>query len=250
MRLVSYNILDGGLGRADPLAEILSAQHADIVCLLEADDCAVVERIARRLRMDYVIGAGGRHAAAILSRPAIRASWNFAALGGDFLNSFLLAEVQLVGKVAYVGAVHLRPYASVKEEQERVREVESLLRLTRRIEGPLLLAGDFNANSPVQQIDPRRCKPATQKAWEDNGGLLPREAVSRLLEAGFLDTFHAVKEEAAKTLGTFSTHAPGQRVDYIFARGIGRSSIKDAWVECDRLATFASDHYPVGVAWE
>ena len=51
MRLVSYNILDGGEGRADPLAEVLLAQRADVVVLLEADQISVVERIAAaRLR--------------------------------------------------------------------------------------------------------------------------------------------------------------------------------------------------------
>ena len=52
MRLVSYNILDGGVGRADPIAEILQAQNADIVVLLEADDLSVVERIAGELAAD------------------------------------------------------------------------------------------------------------------------------------------------------------------------------------------------------
>ena len=31
MRVVSYNILDGGEGRADPLAEVLIARRPDVV---------------------------------------------------------------------------------------------------------------------------------------------------------------------------------------------------------------------------
>ena len=34
MRLVSYNILDGGEGRADPLAEVIEAQRPDVIGLV------------------------------------------------------------------------------------------------------------------------------------------------------------------------------------------------------------------------
>jgi len=34
MRVVSYNILTGGEGRADPLAEVLLAQRADVIALV------------------------------------------------------------------------------------------------------------------------------------------------------------------------------------------------------------------------
>ena len=36
MRICSYNILDGGEGRADPLAEVILAQRPDIVAIVEA----------------------------------------------------------------------------------------------------------------------------------------------------------------------------------------------------------------------
>ena len=45
MKLVSYNILDGGEGRADPLAEVIESQSPDIVVLIEADNPDVLERI-------------------------------------------------------------------------------------------------------------------------------------------------------------------------------------------------------------
>jgi endonuclease/exonuclease/phosphatase family metal-dependent hydrolase len=47
-------------------------------------------------------------------------------------------------------------------------------------------------------------------------------------------------------MATFTTQHPGQRVDYIFTHGVDRRHIADAWIERDRLATYASDHYPVG----
>src|SRR5205809_5157300 len=93
MRLVSYNILDGGEGRADPLAEVILAQKPDIVALAEADDPEVLARIGKRLNMDYVHGEGRKSAAALFSRWPIRDSINHAALTKKISKAFLEVTV-------------------------------------------------------------------------------------------------------------------------------------------------------------
>ena len=62
--------------------------------------------------------------------------------------------------------------------------------------------------------------------------------------SGYVDTLQAFDPAAATTLTTFTTHQPGQRVDYIFAHSIDHNRIRRASIETDRLATYASDHYP------
>ena len=57
MRIVSYNIYNGGEGRADPLAEVIEAQRPDVVALLEADDPATLQHIARYSRL-FCAGVG------------------------------------------------------------------------------------------------------------------------------------------------------------------------------------------------
>src|SRR5438874_7607884 len=94
MRIVSYNILDGGEGRADPLGEVIEAQRADVVALVEASDLTVVERIAKRLDMDFVHAPGKKHASVLLSRWTIRESINHALLHKALSKSLL--EVTLV----------------------------------------------------------------------------------------------------------------------------------------------------------
>jgi hypothetical protein len=84
MRVVTYNILDGGEGRADPLAEVLEAQRPDIISLVEADVPAVVERIAKRLSMDFIVAPGDGHCSALLSRWPIQQTINHAALNQRF----------------------------------------------------------------------------------------------------------------------------------------------------------------------
>lgn len=248
MRLFSYNILNGGVGRADPIGEVIEAQNADVVVLSEADDDWVVQRIARRLKMDIAVGGGEKHAAAILSRLPIAETINHAAIDPAGPRSWLEAKIEPKGEQPFsVFAVHLTPRATLKNEKKRVDELERLLagtRMMRETKTPHLLVGDFNSNAPGQTIDIARCKPATQKAFAENGGLIPRDAISLLLKNGYIDSLVVVRGDAAFEQVTFTTHEPGQRVDYAFGFGI---EIRDAWVETDRLATYASDHYPIGV---
>jgi exodeoxyribonuclease-3 len=251
MRLVSYNILNGGEGRADPLAEVILAQRPDVVALVEADVPAVVERIARRLDMDYVIARGQLDASALLSRWPIRRSINHAALAPALTRSFLEAEVIApTGQAWPIGVVHLQSGATDAAEDGRLVELAIVLdRLNpHRLAGtPHLLCGDFNSNAPYQRIDPARCKGKTQKAWTANGGRLPHRVVETLVANGYVDAYHTRHDEQQQMVGSFTTQKPGQRVDYIFAHGVPAPQINDAWIEQDRLAKYASDHYPVAV---
>ena len=253
MRIVSYNILDGGEGRADPLAEVIEAQRPDVVALVEADDPAVLDRVAGRLKMDLIAAPGHRHASALLSRWPIRETVNHALLHTPEQWSTSLLEAVVVdpsGAEWVVGVAHLHAGATEADESRREKELETLLRVFaahRQAGRPHLIAGDFNANAPYQQIDPARCKPRTRKEWEENGGGVPRRVVQRMLYAGYVDSLHAADPTAGTTRGTFSTQFPGQRVDYIFTSGLDRARLRRAWIEQDRLAKYASDHFPVGL---
>jgi endonuclease/exonuclease/phosphatase family metal-dependent hydrolase len=251
MRIVSYNILNGAEGRADPVAEVLEARRPDVAALIEADQPAVVERIAGRLGMDAIEAVGRRHSIAILSRFPIVATINHSLLCDGFSDAILEAHIVPPGRPAMVVvAVHLYPYATEEAERKREAEIDALLeRLSahRDARQAHVLAGDFNANSPIQKIDPAACKPRTRQEWADNGGGVPRRAIRKLLDAGYADTLAVARRADAESAGTFSTQSPGQRVDYIFSHSILPSAIRSAWIERDRLAKYASDHFPVGV---
>jgi endonuclease/exonuclease/phosphatase family metal-dependent hydrolase len=255
MRLVSYNILDGGEGRADPLAEVILAQNADIVALVESDNLPSLERIASRLKLDFIHAPGANQtAAALLSRWPITKTVNHALLRDGMEKSLLEAEViEPGGRVWTIGVVHLHAHAAEKDERQREKELAIVLdvfALHRREQGPHLLAGDFNANSPIQDIDPQKCHGRTRGAWDANGGGIPRRVVQKILDAGYVDCFAATNPREAANLGTFTTQYPGQRVDYVFAHGFEPTSIRAAWIEHDRLAKYASDHFPIAVEIE
>jgi len=251
MRLVSYNILDGGEGRADPLAEVILAQKPDIVAVVEADNPATLERIASRLKMDFIHAPGNKSSAALLSRWPIARTINHALLRKGLEKSLLEAHViePDSNRTWTIGVVHLHAKATEDDERQREAEIDIVLDVFgkyRAARSPHLLAGDINANAPYQQIDPAKCKPATREAWDRNGGKLPRRVVQKILDAGYADTLRAVDPAASDATGSFSTQNPGQRVDYIYTFGIEPSRIRSAWIEQDRLAKYASDHFPIG----
>jgi endonuclease/exonuclease/phosphatase family metal-dependent hydrolase len=254
MRIVSWNILDGGVGRADPIAEVLLAQRPDVVAAIEADDPAVLERLASRLQMTAVPAAGtGSHAVAVLTRLDVVETINHAAL--DDAGPRCLLEARLrdpaSGQDWVVFLVHLSPRASIDDEARRLAELARLLEITRPLrdtETPHLLVGDFNSNSPIQQFNPACAHPRTREAFLANGNELPRQVVRHLLEEGYVDTLAVARGDEAGSLMSFTTRDPGQRVDYIFTWGIDPPRIREAWIEHDTLAKYASDHFPIGAA--
>lgn len=250
MRIVTYNILDGGVGRADPIGEVLQAQRADVIVLVEADDDEVVDRIARRLKMDVIIAPGHGHRVAILTRHTLVQTINHAILDESAPRSCCQAIIRLPdGTELPVIGLHLHARATEADETIRQHQIATVLRLTheyRTANRAHILAGDFNSNSPVQVIDLNRCKQSTRDAYVANGNQIPRRVIQNLLDHGYADTLQVAQPDVATTLASFTTHQPGQRVDYVFTFGIDTSLITEAWIEQDRLATYASDHYPVG----
>jgi len=247
MRLLSYNMLDGGGGREELLDRVIESQQPDVVALVEADDPDVVSRLARQLEMDFIHAPGNSKASALLSRPPIVETINHALLHPQLTKSLLEATV-MAGEEWIIGAVHLHARATEEDEKVREREIAEVLRIFepyREAGRPHLLAGDFNANAPYQRIDPMRCKPSTREAWQANGGYIPRRVVQRVLDAGYLDSLRVVDPASAETAGTFSTEFPGQRVDYIFTFGVDPSRLRNARIIYDPPAREASDHYPI-----
>lgn len=251
MRIVSYNILNGGEGRADPLAEVIEAQRPDVIALVEAEFPPVVERIANRFKMDFIVADANGTAAALLSRFPIETSINHAVLHpGEMTKSFLQVTLRTPDGPLDVGVVHLHAYAFEGDENVRMRELHVVLNAfepARRANTPHLLAGDFNSTSPAQQIDIAACRPSTQRAFNANGGRIPRRVVQRILDAGYVDALSRASHGDVDRTGSFTTQHPGERVDHIFTFGIASERLTWGHVERDRLAKYASDHFPVAL---
>ena len=248
IRVTSYNILDGGIGRADPIAEVLLAQRPDVVCLVEADDADVRDRIAWRLGFDQIAAAGRQgRTSCLMTRGTILTSANLADKRSP--RSLLACEVDLDGVEVGFAVAHFTGRASEERETLREREADVLLDAADpwRARGvPHVLAGDFNSSAPGQAIDPERLPPKVRPHYEDNGKVIPRRVIAKLLAAGYADAL-AVARDDAVTTPTFTTRFPALRLDYVMTHGL---RVADAHVEHDRLARAASDHFPVTAALE
>ena len=251
MRIVSYNILDGGGGRADTLADVIRSQRPDVVCLAEAEDEPVLATVANGLEMDFVSAPGRKGGSALMTRWTIRESVNHALLRNALTKSLLEATVVTpAGEEWAFGVVHLHAHAREQDERKREEELEVVLDVFaghRRDRRPHILCGDFNANAPTQHIDLPNAKTSTREEWERNGRQIPRRVVQRILDAGYVDSLRAVRGEEADRTYSFTTEHPGQRVDYIFAHGIDPRRMQEAWVLRNEAAERASDHFPVGL---
>jgi endonuclease/exonuclease/phosphatase family metal-dependent hydrolase len=220
-----------------------------VVALIEADFPWALERIAHRLKMDFIHAPGKHGSVALLSRWPIRETINHGPLRPGLTRCLLEATViEPSDRECVFGVPHFQ--AQALESDEKIREAEAAEVLEvfarhRRSNTPHFLMGDFNSHSPVQRIDPDKCKESTRDAWQKNGGRIPRRVIQSFLDAGYIDTLQAIDPGQAAAVGTFSTQYPGQRVDYIFAWGVDRATIKAARIEQDRLAKYASDHFPV-----
>jgi exodeoxyribonuclease-3 len=219
LRLLTWNIWNGGEGRLDAIERLLREQDADVVALQEANDRAAVETLGERLGMDVVYGeANSEFAVAWLSRLPIKRAQNFKL---PQLAKTLL-EIEVPGYRLYT--THLIHGRTKQAADRRVEEVRSI---AARLETPCLLVGDFNAVHPEDEVGtppPREQAPADHVA---------RRPIQLLLELGLFDCYRALHDDRG---WTYESSHPWFRPDYVFATGF------QARV-CNVIRTNASDHF-------
>jgi endonuclease/exonuclease/phosphatase family metal-dependent hydrolase len=77
LRIVTYNLCEGGQDRVSAIAALLRRQHADVIALVEANSRANVDTLGHELIMQVVYGdANSPASVAWLSRLPIRSSSN------------------------------------------------------------------------------------------------------------------------------------------------------------------------------
>src|SRR5687768_6423415 len=122
LRILSYNIQRGGVGREPHLAAVINEQAPDVVVLQEATRPDVVARLARAISMTTFGAVRGR-SLGFLSRVPIerhlwvRPMWSQHAFLGIVPRDL---DVRIFG-------VHLSAVHAAWTEARRVRELRSLL---------------------------------------------------------------------------------------------------------------------------
>ena len=249
MRLLSYNIREGGVGRAEQIAEVISAASPDVVALQEARHPAVVERIATLAGFPYW-GSRPLHSTGFLSRvPVIEHGWRHPPR-----TRHALLEVSLGDGLPRVFVLHLRAWFSKWNEQRRARELRGLLdgikdQLVREQHAFAfhVLCGDFNALAPGERFDP-----SPMPAWIRgmvwlSGRDIARSTIEMMGADGYADAWRTVHPDSEREPGyTFPVWNPHVRLDYVFTPAAYAARVKSCEVRrTPEVARTASDHYPL-----
>jgi exodeoxyribonuclease-3 len=238
LRVLSYNILRGGVGREAPLAEVIAASSPDIVILQEAYRPSVVQQVAEKCEMTHWASSPG-HSVAFMSRVEIashvwrRVRWAKRA----YLELTTAAGMSIYG-------VHLSAVHSNLTEQRRAYEIRALLRSVERHQHGLhLVTGDFNTLAPGERLDLNRLPPRLRALAWVTGKSIRWITIRMMLEAGYVDGYRKFHGDEGFT---FPTRDPHVRLDYAFLPEPAKGSL----VRCEIVRNLpslkeASDHFPL-----
>lgn len=249
MRLLTYNIREGGTGRVEQLAEVITAARPDVVALQEARDPAIVAQLAE-LAGFTSFGSRAAHSTGFLSRvPVIGFEWRQPPR-----TRHALLEVILGDGLPRIFVVHLRAWFSRWNEQQRVRELRGLLAgIREQLEREQhafawhVFAGDFNALAPDERFDP-----SPMPAWIRgmvwlSGREFPRATIEMMRGEGYVDAWRRLHPDAEQDAGfTFPVWHPHVRLDYVFTPAAFASRLTTCEVRhTPETVRTASDHFPL-----
>jgi endonuclease/exonuclease/phosphatase family metal-dependent hydrolase len=157
-RILSYNILVGGARRIDQISKIISSAQPDIVGLVEATDPKVVEELAKRLDMQYVMSGRAKDVrdwqVAVLTRlPVVRTQVHNPGVLTKPVLEVCIEEPN--GRQLTVFVTHLSAGFNQNWAGDHIRrsEAQELLRIMAKRRGtPQVLMGDFNALAPGDHL--------------------------------------------------------------------------------------------------
>ena len=242
LRLLSYNIRFGGVGREDAIAEAIKSVAPDLVVFQEATHPHVISRIASTTGYPFW-AARERHSIGYLSRQEIAYhEWHYPA---GARHSFL-ELVPLAGKESRVFGLHLSARFSKWDERRRAREIRSLLDgIKRHQDGFHILVGDYNTLAPGEELELEKLPAWIRGLIWISGRKLQRDTIQVALDAGYLDCYRMLhKEEKGYTFPTWDPHV---RLDYAFAP----KAFADRVLKCEVVTEPAgmmkagSDHLPL-----
>lgn len=249
MRLLTYNIREGGVGRAEAIAEVIAAARPDVVALQEAREPVVVERIAAAAGFEFW-GARRSHSTGFLSRlPVLQYGWRHPPR-----TRHALLELSLGEALPRVFVLHLRAWFSKWSEQRRARELRGLLdgiqeQLVRERHAFAfhVLAGDFNALAPGERFDS-----SPMPAWIRgmvwlSGRDIARSTIEMMRSDGYVDAWRTVHPDSEQEPGyTFPVWGPHVRLDYVFTPAEYAARVQACEVRrTPDVARTASDHFPL-----
>jgi len=241
LKLLSYNIRFGGLGREHELAQTIKNVSPDLVVFQEATHPDVIERLAHVTQMPFWAARKNHSIGYISKREIAYHEWHYPA---GAKHSFL--EIIPGGSEVRVFGLHLSARFSKWDERRRAGEIRSLLEgIKRHQSGFHVIAGDFNTLAPGEVLETRRMPAWIRALIWISGRELQRETIQLMLDSGYSDGYRLLHREDKGF--TFPTWDRRVRLDYIFLPGPYGDKLKSCEVitEPEPLIRSASDHCPL-----
>lgn len=240
LKLLSYNIRYGGVGREESLAAVIRGSAPDLVVFQEATRPHVIERVAAEAGMPVWAARPG-HSLAFASRLEItHHEWHRPP---GTRHPFL--EIVPAGAAFRVFGLHLSAVHSHWTEQRRVRELRATLKgIEQHQAGFHVLVGDFNTLAPGELLDVRQLPARLRPLVWLSGGRIRWETIQIMLDARYLDGFRTLHPEDKGY--TFPTWSPHVRLDYLFLPAPFATRLKACEVaKASPAVARASDHFPL-----
>jgi exodeoxyribonuclease III len=245
IKLLSYNIKLGGVGREDLIASVINADAPDIVLLQEATRPHVVHRVAELTGLSTVLCAAGRSVACI-TRFAIE---RHRYVRPPFSQHAFLEVVPKDLDVRFYG-VHLSAVHAAWTERRRVRELRSMLAAIRDAADAFhIIAGDFNTLAPNEALDVTRLPYRLRVLVWLSGGRIRWQTIAIMLGANYVDAYRTTEPTGPGY--TFPTWEPHVRLDYAFLSKAGVDRLISCAVATEPpQVKRASDHFPLRIEFQ
>jgi exodeoxyribonuclease-3 len=239
LRLMSYNIRFGGVGRERRIAEVVRHCDPDIVLLQEATREAGVAEIAEYAGMKFHAAKQG-HSTAFISRVEIESHrWHYSH---EMQRPFL--EIHLADPGPALYNIHLRATHSNYTERGRMREVRALLDCIKDVKDEFhLLVGDFNTLAPGELLNMQKLPMRYRILALLLGGRITYRAIQIMIDGGYIDSYRRLHSEHGFT---FPAWDPSVRLDYVFAPQKFVDRVRSCDVMTDlTVPARATDHLPL-----
>lgn len=242
LRVLSYNIRYGGVGKERELAEVIRAVGADVVMLNEATHPHVVAHLADAA--GYPHHASRRaYSTGFMSRiPVASHAWHQPrGARHAFLEvAFDQPDLRLFG-------LHLSAWFSRWSERRRHYEIRALLDgIKHHQHGFHIILGDFNALAPGEQLVVEKFPGWIRAMVWVSGRDIARDTIQTMLDARYADIWKRLNPASDDPGYTFPTWDPHVRLDYAFVPMpfADRVAAFDI-IKSPDVARTASDHHPI-----
>lgn len=246
LKVMTYNILDGGVGREQYILEVLQSTRPDILVLQEVYTLDFLQQLGSALNMKpFFIGKNKKRRVGILSRFPIHSASNHHPVFPIWRNVVEVGIEYQPNKILYLFGVHPKANLSIISEYWRWWEAKYVLkRVDPYSHKPCLIVGDFNAIAPDDSVVTETMPKWLKLILWLQGNRAYHFSIQKYLAAGFTDCFRHLNEYDDGF--TLPPPSPNARLDYIFANDMLKVHLKACRVvRTPSVIEKSSDHYPV-----